>query len=88
MTTKNTKVSQTSLDLFNENKYRSEIGMLDDDDNSNFLLSQAFTHLVVKIANGSINMQYLAKIELAARGKDLNGEWIGFAKAKELYGIK
>lgn len=46
--------------------------------NPNFLFSTTFTDLLIQIANGSINAKELANQELANRGLDQNGLWIGF----------
>lgn len=52
-----------------------------DDENPDFLFSTTWTSLLVKIAKGQVDAERLARIELANRGLDLNGNWIGFAAA-------
>ena len=55
-----------------------------DDENPDFLFSTTFTSLLVKIAKGQVDAEFYARKELANRGLDLNGNWVGFeAAAKE-----
>ncbi len=57
---------------------------LSDNENPDFLFSTTFTSLLTKIAHGDIDAEFYARRELANRGLDLNGNWIGFkAAAKE-----
>lgn len=60
---------------------------LNDEENPAFLFSCTWTSLLTQIAKGDIDANYIAKVELANRGLDLNGQWVGFAKAKRLHGI-
>ena len=43
--------------------------------------------LLAAIARGEIDLNHLAKVELASRGLNSNGEWIGFEKAREILGV-
>jgi len=61
---------------------------LADDENPNYLYSTVWTSLLTDIVNGKIDAKYLAGRELANRGLDKNGLWVGFDKAKEIHGIK
>ena len=49
------------------------------------LAKSAFLSRVVK---GEIDLNAWVKLELANRGLDKNGKWIGFDKSKKLFGIK
>ena len=49
-----------------------------------YLFSNTWTELLVAIANGSVDAQQLAKQELANRGLNQEGTWVGFNKAAEL----
>ena len=51
-----------------------------DDANPKYMFSTTFTELLVEVAAGRVKVRELAARELAARGLDLNGNWIGFKK--------
>lgn len=40
--------------------------------------------LILAAANGQIDFNEMARNELANRGLDLSGKWVGFTKAREL----
>ncbi len=58
---------------------------LSDDKNPKYMLQGVDTELIIGIIEGRIDPLQLAKDQLASRGLDMNGEWIGFAKAKEQF---
>lgn len=60
-------------------------GHLDDDDNPRFLFSGINTCLLVAAANGEIDLNELARAEMANRGLGRDGKWIGFNAARKLY---
>lgn len=60
---------------------------LHDEENPAYLYSTVWTSLLVKIARGEVDANYMAKVELANRGLDDRGVWVGFAKAKRIHGI-
>ncbi|GAB2798640.1 hypothetical protein GCM10027275_50280 [Rhabdobacter roseus] len=51
-----------------------------DDLNPNLLFSTTWTELLVAIANGQVDAQELARQQLAGRGLDLLGKWVGYKK--------
>jgi hypothetical protein len=51
-----------------------------DDNNPRFIFSTTWTELLTAIANGQLDAVELAKAELANRGLDNSGYWIGFPK--------
>ena len=55
-----------------------------DSENPNYLFTGIDTVLLSQIIDGDIDAVYLAKKELAKRGLNNEGVWIGFEKAKEL----
>ena len=55
---------------------------ISDEINPAYLFNLTYTDLLTRIASGEINCQQLAKQQLADRGLDLNGTWIGFKAAK------
>jgi len=63
----------------------AEAGTIKDDENPVLLFSTTWTSLLSQIAKGEIDAQQLARFELANRGLDLEGNWIGFKAAKAAY---
>jgi len=59
-----------------------------DEDNPDFLFQGDSTKLVLAIALGKLDAKKLAGKELANRGFDKKGKWIGFPQAEKLWGIK
>ena len=53
----------------------------DDDRNPDYMFQMIHTDLLCKAARGEIDLQQLAKDELASRGLDWSGKWVGFARA-------
>lgn len=53
--------------------------------NSQFLFQQTDPILLLAIAEGIINPVHLAKWELASRGLDANGKWVGFSEAQRIH---
>lgn len=45
------------------------------------------TRFLLAIHHGNVDVSALAKRELAMRGLDASGRWVGFAKVGELLGI-
>ncbi len=49
-----------------------------DTDNPRFLFADIPTRLLLHCANGTLDLQAIAKQQLANRGLDENGNWVGF----------
>ncbi len=47
----------------------------------------AATTVLAAIARNEIDLNRLAREELANRGLDLNGHWVGFKKASKLHNV-
>lgn len=47
----------------------------------------AATKVLAAIARGEIDLNRIAREELASRGLDQNGKWVGFDKAREIHNI-
>ena len=58
--------------------FRKENHTLPDDLNPDFLFSTTRAELLVLILNKKINVRKKAKAELAIRGLNKDGKWIGF----------
>lgn len=43
--------------------------------------------LLIALAKGELDVQAIAARELAGRGLDKDGRWVGFAKAAEVWGL-
>jgi len=65
-----------------------DIQELRDEDIPKYAIQPFTTALLVKIARGDVDMKKLAEDELADRGLDLSGKWVGFKKAKRAEGRK
>lgn len=65
-------------------KYRkdAETGNVPDDKNPLFILSNVHTDLLVKIVSLDFNMVMLAEHELANRGLNNHGKYVGFSQTK------
>jgi len=57
---------------------------LPDELNPKYMFQTTANDILSQIALGKVNPVELAKRELANRGYDANGEWVGFKKAEEL----
>ena len=69
----------------NEWRKASDDGTIKDDENPAFMFQGVWTSLLTKIAKGEISAQFLACQELANRGLDLDGKWIGFEAAEKIH---
>lgn len=47
----------------------------------------ALTKVLAAVARGELDLNRLAREELAARGLDDNGVWVGFDRAKQLHKV-
>ena len=63
----------------------AEIAAGQDDTNPQYLYSITTTALLLAIADGLIDAVQIARIELANRGLDQNGTWVGFDRAREIH---
>ena len=43
--------------------------------------------VLAAVARGEIDLNRIAKEELASRGLGLHGEWVGFERARQLHGL-
>ena len=55
----------------------NEISRTKDDLDPNFLFQSTHMELLLKIANGKIDAKRAAQDEVANRGYDLKGKWVG-----------
>lgn len=58
-----------------------------DELNPDLMFNGTYTELLVKAVNGEIDLNKLAAQQLAARGFDKKGQWVGFKKAAEIHGV-
>jgi len=47
----------------------------------------AMTKVLAAVARGELDLNRLAREELAARGLDDNGVWVGFDRAKQIHKV-
>jgi hypothetical protein len=50
-------------------------------------IQTAETKVLAAVARGELDLNRIAREELAARGLDLNGTWVGFEKAREIHNV-
>ncbi len=58
-----------------------------DDDNPSFIFSLTSNQLLSEAIKGDFDLVYLVRRELANRGLDSNGRWVGFNEAKRIHRI-
>jgi len=58
-----------------------------DETNAAFLYSQTATVILLAIAAGVIDPVEAARRELANRGLDADGDWVGFPEARRIWGV-
>ena len=58
-----------------------------DDDNPSFIFSLTSSKLLAEAIEGDFDLIYLVRRELANRGQDSSGKWVGFDEAKRLHRI-
>lgn len=46
------------------------------------------SNLLAAAARGEIDLNHLARMELANRGQGTKGEWVGFDQAKQIHNLK
>lgn len=47
----------------------------------------AETKVLAAVARGEIDLNQIAKEELASRGLGIQGQWVGFERAREVHGL-
>ena len=57
---------------------------MEDEKNPNMMFQTIHTDLLVAAVRGKIDLNQLVKAELAGRGLDRDGVWVGFERAKEI----
>ena len=66
-----------------ELKQAAMTGAISDDNNSLFAFSTMPTELLSAFAKGTFDVDFFLRNELAQRGLNINGQWIGFDNAKK-----
>jgi hypothetical protein len=68
---------------FNSTKYADR----KDDDSPSFIFSLTSSKLLAEAIEGDFDLTHLVRRELANRGQDSKGKWVGFDEAKKIHGI-
>lgn len=50
-------------------------------------MQTALTNVLAAAARGEIDLNQLARKELASRGLDDQGDWVGFPRAKQIHNV-
>jgi len=58
-----------------------------DDDNPSYIFSLTSNRLLSEAIKGDFDLIYLVRRELANRGLDSNGKWVGFDEAKKIHRV-
>ncbi len=83
MTTKNTKPGDRMTEATRQ-RIRSKLGT-QDELNPEFIFQGTATDLLLAAVSGMIDPALLAQRELANRGLDAKGQWVGFDRAREIH---
>ncbi|HBF89381.1 MAG TPA: hypothetical protein DDX39_12135 [Bacteroidales bacterium] len=59
-----------------------------DDYNPSYIFRLAATQLLCESLKGDFDIMYLIRRELANRGVDKDGKWVGFPEAKKVHGVE
>ncbi len=65
-----------------------DYGSRADDINPKFIFSLTATALLVEALRDNLNLKQLIRIELANRGLNAEGNWVGFEQAAKIHKIK
>jgi hypothetical protein len=76
---------QGSMSTATCNRLLKELASGQDDTNPQLTYSITSTTILLAISEGLIDPVQLAKAELANRGLDRNGIWVGFGRAREIH---
>ncbi|MEA2107891.1 MAG: hypothetical protein U9P07_00510 [Pseudomonadota bacterium] len=60
---------------------------MSDELNPEYMFQTICTELLVKALNGEIDLEMLARQEMANRGLGKDGEWVGFDAAAKIHGV-
>ncbi len=77
------KSEQKSREKFDPRFYESR----KDDDNPSYIFSLTSNRLLSEAIKGDFDLIYLVRRELANRGLDSNGKWVGFDEAKKIHRV-
>lgn len=69
---------------FNEARYANR----SDAENPAYIFSLTSTQVLVEALKGDFDLKYMVRRELANRGQDENGQWVGFEEAAQIHNIK
>ena len=89
----NNQTNQTSPSQISEaTRKRLETQLADpsisDSQNPVFIFSMTSTDLLLAAAAGLIDLNQLAREQLANRGLNAEGKWVGFDRAAEIWEVK
>jgi len=78
------KRSEKSREKFDPRFYSNR----KDDDNPQFIFSLTSSKLLAEALAGDFDLIYLVRRELANRGQDSKGKWVGFDEAKKIHRVE
>lgn len=87
MTTRNAKPT-SQMNQATRQRLEAALASGRDETNPSFLYSLTTTDLLLALVNGLVDPALLARRELASRGLDLDGTWVGFDVARRIHGLE
>lgn len=81
------ELTKTGKEKLNKKINLSKFNNRNDDLNPQYMFSTTASQLLSEALKGEFDINYLIRKELANRGQDKNGKWIGFGKAKEIHRV-
>lgn len=86
-----TKSGEAELKKANSQQLTKKLKKYDDrsdDMNPNYMFSTTATRLLCEALDGDFDIMYIIRKELANRGVDKDGKWVGFPEAKKVHGVE
>ena len=82
--------SQPSMSPATRQRLEAQLGdpNVHDEQNPQFLYSITSIDLLLAITSGLIDPVQLAREQLAGRGLDLDGQWVGFDRASQIWEVQ
>lgn len=80
------EIKNGKLSSRNREKFQPELfANRSDDENPTYIFGSTSNKVLVDALKGEFDLTYMVRRELANRGLDSDGKWVGFEKAKEIH---
>ena len=81
------KIRKSTLQEMVRQQAKKIVKQVSDELNPEFVFSQIHTKLLIQIAKGELDANILARQQLAKRGLDSRGKWVGIEKSKQAWDV-